>query len=76
MVIFLHYIRLLLGGVAMTICKEEEFIRPENAKEGDVLILTKPLGTQVAVNAYEWLLSNPTNYEKIKDIITDEESIF
>lgn len=30
-------------------------IRPENAVPGDVLILTKPLGTQVAVNAHQWM---------------------
>jgi len=30
-------------------------IRPENAVVGDVLVLTKPLGTQIAVNAHQWL---------------------
>lgn len=29
--------------------------RPYQAVEGDVLVLTKPLGTQVAVNAHQWL---------------------
>ena len=29
--------------------------RPDQAVEGDVLVLTKPLGTQVAVNAHQWL---------------------
>ena len=29
--------------------------RPENAIEGDVLVLTKPLGTQIAVNAHQWI---------------------
>jgi selenide, water dikinase len=50
-------------------------IRPINAKEGDFIILTKPLGTQVAVNAYEWLVSNPNKYEKIKDLVSEEEVI-
>ena len=31
------------------------FVRPENAVVGDVLVLTKPLGTQIAVNAHQWL---------------------
>ena len=29
--------------------------RPNQAQEGDVLVLTKPLGTQIAVNAFQWL---------------------
>lgn len=31
------------------------FSRPDGAVPGDVLVLTKPLGTQVAVNAHQWL---------------------
>lgn len=31
------------------------FYRPDGAVPGDVLVLTKPLGTQVAVNAHQWL---------------------
>lgn len=30
-------------------------IRPDSAVPGDVLVLTKPLGTQVAVNAHQWM---------------------
>ena len=30
-------------------------VRPDQAVEGDVLVLTKPLGTQVAVNAHQWI---------------------
>ena len=29
--------------------------RPENAVAGDVIVLTKPLGTQIAVNAHQWI---------------------
>lgn len=31
------------------------FYRPDNAVPGDVLVLTKPLGTQVAVAVHQWL---------------------
>lgn len=31
------------------------FSRPDNAVPGDVLVLTKPLGTQVAVAVHQWL---------------------
>jgi len=45
----------IIGGVASAVCKSDEFIAPEHAVAGDVLVLTKPLGTQVAVNVHEWL---------------------
>uniref|UniRef100_A0A7S2H1K4 Selenide, water dikinase n=1 Tax=Helicotheca tamesis TaxID=374047 RepID=A0A7S2H1K4_9STRA len=44
----------IIGGVAESVCKEEEFIEPDGACVGDVLVLTKPLGTQVAVNVRQW----------------------
>lgn len=28
---------------------------PNNAKPGDKIILTKPLGTRLAINAMQWL---------------------
>jgi selenide,water dikinase len=40
----------IIGGVANVMCHHSEFIKPNNAQVGDVLILTKPLGTQPAVN--------------------------
>ncbi|PVV01946.1 hypothetical protein BB560_003617 [Smittium megazygosporum] len=43
---------LLLGGVASSVSKETEILRPVNASVGDVLVLTKPLGTRPAVNAH------------------------
>ena len=36
-----------IGGVATTVCQPNEFIIPDSAVVGDVLVLTKPLGTQV-----------------------------
>ena len=29
--------------------------RPDGAVAGDVLVLTKAIGTQIAVNAHQWL---------------------
>ncbi|VDM65778.1 unnamed protein product [Strongylus vulgaris] len=46
---------LLLGGVATSVASDKEIIMVDRAGPGDVLVLTKPLGGQVAVNAYEWL---------------------
>lgn len=44
----------VIGGVATTICSEGEYVESDGAAAGDVVVLTKPLGTQVAVNVHEW----------------------
>uniref|UniRef100_A0A2K5IMK4 selenide, water dikinase n=1 Tax=Colobus angolensis palliatus TaxID=336983 RepID=A0A2K5IMK4_COLAP len=41
---------LIICGVATMVFRPSAFIMPNNAAVGDVLVLTKPLGTQVAVN--------------------------
>ncbi|MES1911364.1 MAG: hypothetical protein MHM6MM_003806 [Cercozoa sp. M6MM] len=46
----------IVGGVAMSASLEEHLIRPHGARAGDVLVLTKPLGTQLAVNCREWMV--------------------
>ena len=35
--------------------RPEEYILPDSAVVGDVLVLTKPLGTCIAINAHQWL---------------------
>jgi selenide,water dikinase len=66
----------IIGGVAMSVVSENEFILPVNAKVGDVIVLTKPLGTQLAVNAHQWLKTNPTRWDSLKAIgITEEDTI-
>mmetsp|Transcript_22582 Transcript_22582/g.27919 ORF Transcript_22582/g.27919 Transcript_22582/m.27919 type:complete len:100 (-) Transcript_22582:823-1122(-) len=40
----------MIGGVANVMCNKSEFIKPNHGRVGDVLVLTKPLGTQPAVN--------------------------
>lgn len=47
-------------------------IRPDNAVTGDVLVLTKPLGTQVAVNAHQWL-DIPERWNRIKLVVNEED---
>lgn len=63
----------IIGGIASAICRDSDFILPENAIPGDVLVLTKPLGTQIAVNAHQWL-HIPEKWERIKDVITPDEA--
>jgi len=63
---------LLCGGVASTVVKKDEVIMPDGAVAGDSIILTKPLGTQIAVNAHQWL-ENPSQWSKISHVVTKEQ---
>lgn len=61
-----------IGGVASTVCNPNDYIVPDNAVVGDVLVLTKPLGTQVAVNAHQWL-EQPERWNRIKLVVSEED---
>nr|XP_039263735.1 selenide, water dikinase 1-like [Styela clava] len=63
----------LIGGVATAVCQPNEYIMPDNAVPGDVLVLTKPLGTQVACNAHQWLEQVQDKWNRIKLIVTEED---
>jgi len=61
-----------IGGVASSVCSKDKIILPEGASPGEVLVLTKPLGTQVAVNAHQWV-DDKDRWEKISKVTTVEE---
>ncbi|XP_065079352.1 inactive selenide, water dikinase-like protein [Ochlerotatus camptorhynchus] len=61
-----------IGGVAITICQQNDFIVPDNAIVGDVLVLTKALGTQVAVNVHQWL-NQSERWNRIKLVVSEED---
>merc|ERR1712121_86423 len=63
---------LTIGGVASSVCQSNEYIMPDNAVVGDVLVLTKPLGTQVAVNAFQWL-DQPERWNRIKLVVSEDD---
>lgn len=46
---------------------------PCKAESGDKIILTKPLGTQLATNAKLWLTDNSENWIKISQHLTSEQ---
>lgn len=52
------------------------FSRPDGAVPGDVLVLTKPLGTRVAVNAYLWIdqVSHSTLFTEILSAMLPQET--
>lgn len=36
------------------------------------MVLTKPLGTQLAVNAFQWMRNQSSQYFKIQHVVTNE----
>ena len=44
----------IIGGTASSLCSDSDVLLPHFAVPGDVLLLTKPLGIQVAVNVKQW----------------------
>jgi len=66
----------VIGGVATTICSEGEYVKSDGAQVGDVVVLTKPLGTQVAVNVHEWRVRQTPKWQELlkRNIISLEEA--
>jgi len=63
----------IVGGVAMSVRSEREIIRPVSAQVGDAIILTKALGTQVAVNLFQWR-KRPERWQRVEHIVTLEDA--
>lgn len=65
----------IIGGVATSVVADGEFVPSDGAKEGDVVVLTKPLGTQVAVNVHQWRhqKNDTLLWSKCKDGILTEQ---
>ena len=65
----------MIGGVASSTCREgEDFIRPIHGEPGDVIVLTKPLGTQLAVNMFEWLRT-AAKFNRVKSILSVDDVV-
>ena len=66
----------VIGGVATTICSEGEYVKSDGAQVGDVVVLTKPLGTQVAVNVHEWKVRQTPKWQELskRNIISLEQA--
>ncbi len=45
----------MLGGCAIAAVTPDNFRWPYNAKPGDTLVLTKPIGMRLAINTMQWL---------------------
>lgn len=60
------------GGLAATVCYNEEILVPDNAVAGDVLVLTKPLGSSVATSVYQWM-EIPDRWNRIKYYLNEAD---
>lgn len=63
----------IIGGVASSVCRREEIVFPNRAQSGDLIVLTKPLGTQLATNAQIWRDENSENWIKLKEVLSDAQ---
>ena len=50
-----------------------DWIQSDQAVNGDVLVLTKPLGTNVACTSHVWMEQNQEKWNRIKLIVSEED---
>lgn len=63
----------IIGGAAFSSVEDSEFIKPNQAKIGDSIILTKPLGSQIAVNVFQYYRLQNEKWNFVKDLISGPE---
>lgn len=54
----------MIGGTAISTLPKKDVIFPNNAKPGDLLILTKPLGMQVCSNLGQWFFESQPRWTR------------
>ncbi len=63
----------LIGGTASSMILSASLVRPDRAQPGDVLVLTKPLGTQIVGNLALWMLDD-TRWNTVVSKLIDEHT--
>ncbi|KNH06783.1 selenophosphate synthetase [Perkinsela sp. CCAP 1560/4] len=58
----------IIGGVASAVIDRESLVRNDSIQDGDYLVLTKPLGTDMAVRRYTQLHGSTSMPEDIAEI--------
>lgn len=56
----------IIGGVALGLVRGKDPYTPRNAKAGDVLVLTKPLGAQIVVNVNQYMRNNDEKWKALE----------
>lgn len=57
----------IIGGIASAVCRIDEIVPPVGAKAGNVLILTKPIGTQLATSVFNWMDKKAKQFETLQE---------
>ena len=65
----------MMGGCAIAAVRDDEFVMPNNANPGDVILLTKPLGVRFAINAMQWLKTSKQKRDKILQQASESELV-
>lgn len=65
----------LIGGTASSIVPTAKLVRPDNLQPGDILILTKPLGTQICGNLALWMLDDTRWSTKVSHLIDEATAV-
>ncbi len=65
----------MMGGAAIAVVKDNEFVMPNHAVAGDKIILTKPLGTRFAINAMQWIKTSPEKKSKIITEVSESDLV-
>uniref|UniRef100_A0A7S1TI12 Selenide, water dikinase n=1 Tax=Compsopogon caeruleus TaxID=31354 RepID=A0A7S1TI12_9RHOD len=63
----------IIGGVAQSVVSMDELVFPNGAQVRDLIVLTKPLGTQIAVNLHQWL-HDEEKWERVEHCISKEQA--
>lgn len=63
----------LIGGTGSAIVRTASLLRPDRLQAGDVLVLTKPLGTQIVGNLALWMLDD-SRWNNVVSKLIDEET--
>lgn len=66
----------MIGGAAFGLVRSETPYVPKHAKPGDVLVLTKPLGSQILVNVNQYYMNKDEKFKTLfeeKKLITESQ---
>lgn len=64
---------MIIGGVATSVCSKDDIIMPNQAVAGDKIVLTKPIGIQVAVNTHQWMTLGTPAWNIAKELISTDD---
>ena len=62
-----------ISGQVSSIVNGGDWIQSDQAVQGDVLVLTKPLGTHVACTSHVWMEQHQEKWNRIKLIVSEED---